>query len=318
MSAVEIVRVLCVILFAAVALLSVIQRRRWLAWLRDVEAVLAEHRVTLSDNDKYHWVAESTAAPDIVVEGYDQLGLPPGADSERIESKKITRLKMPLPGGGLLMVPPDIVEPLLGPMPAVPRVRTGDARFDEALATFAQNGTLPRWPGGEVFPSSIDRAFLLTHRLRWLRWNDDQFEAAFEPRTPGEAVPLLEFALALSKRQNGRAVPTPQPEEVPLPPRPDDISRDTLLVMFVAALFLSFFSWFAPATIDPLNDVVSQHVCGVEGLQYFDSGAICPDGRDVTWSALAAGASFGLLLVLSVRFLTSLVRARHPAERPAA
>ncbi|WNG39444.1 hypothetical protein F0U61_41595 [Archangium violaceum] len=318
MNAVEIVRVLCVILFAAVALLSVIQRRRWHAWLRDIEPVLAKHRVTLSDDGKYHWVATSDAAPDIVVEGYDELALPPGADSEKIESKASTRLKMPLPGGGLLMIPPDIVEKLLGPMPPVPRVRTEDARFDEALATFAQNGTLPQWPGGEVFPSPTDRAFLLAHRLRWLRWNDDQFEAAFEPRMPGEAVPLLAFALALRKRQSGRGVPTPVPDEVSLPPQPAAINRNTIGVIVIAAFFLAFFSWLAPATIGPLNDVVSQHVCGVEGLQYHSEGVQCPNGRDVTEAALAAGASIGLLLVLSVRFLTSLLRSLHPEERPVA
>ncbi len=64
--------------------------------------------------------------------------------------------------------------------------------------------------------------------------------------------------------------------------------------------------------------MVSQHVCGVEGLQYYSEGVQCPDGRDVTGSALAAGASIGLLLILSVRVLMNLARARNPEERPEA
>ncbi|WP_155893459.1 hypothetical protein [Cystobacter fuscus] len=319
MTTVELARAACLILIAALMVVAVIRRRRWEAWLRDMEDVFAQHGVTLADHDKFRWVAKPVEASEVELEGFVEGLLPPGADSERVSGASSSRLKVPLPGGGLLMIPPDLVEPLLGPLPPVPRVRTGEARFDAAFSSFAQGGEPPRWPSGAPFLSPEDLAFLQAHRMRWLRWNDDLLEVAFAPRTPADAVPLLAFAQALRRGQQGRAASTPPAAAPSMPVVPvAGLEPEEQIWFFFAFGGVMMFSAFAPHLFDPLKDVVSLHVCGVKGLQLSNEWALCPDGREVLGAALLAAAWIGLLPLLAFRLLRSLSRLDSPGERPAA
>lgn len=319
MDAVELTRAACFVLFIAFIVVAGALRGKWTAWLGDTRAVFARHGVVLTDSERFRWTARPTEPADIQVDGLVEEAMPPGADPERVGSKASTLLKLALPGGGLLILPPDLVEPLLGPMPPLPRVRTGLARFDTALAMFAQGGALPRWPGGEAFPSPEDLAFLQAHGLRWLRWNDDTLEAAFEPRPPGDAVPLVAFAQALRRRQQGRTVSLPAPGAPDLPVAPPMMatSIQTAAVLLGSGLFVWLGSMFAPRAIGPLNDILSRHLCGVEGLELANEWARCPDGREVTGAALLAGAWFPLLAVLTGLLLWGLSRWRGPQSPPA-
>ncbi|OJH42467.1 hypothetical protein [Cystobacter ferrugineus] len=320
MNAVELARAACLILIVALMVVGVLRRKRWVAWLRDMEDVFAQHGVTLEDHDKFRWVAKPIEdASEVELEGLVEEALPPGADPERVSGVSISRLKVPLTGGGLLMVPPDLVEPLLGPLPPVPRVRTGEARFDAAFSCFAQGGEPPRWPNGAAFPSPGDLAFLQAHRMRWLRWNEDLLEVAFEPRAPADAVPLLAFAQALRRGQQGRAVSTPPAAAPSMPVAPVAGFGMEDVAWFILPLGgVMMFSAFAPRLFGPLNDVVSLHVCGVEGLQFGNEWALCPDGREVSGAALLAGAWIGWLPVLALRLLHNLSRLVSSSERPTA
>ncbi|MFP2932172.1 hypothetical protein ACLESO_44825, partial [Pyxidicoccus sp. 3LG] len=126
MTAVELARAACLIFIASLVVVAVIRRKRWLAWLRDTQGVFARHGVTLSASETFRWLAHPAEGAETELQGFVEGGLPPGADPERLPGTSISRLKVPLPGGGLLVVPPDFVEPLLGPLPPVPRVPTGE------------------------------------------------------------------------------------------------------------------------------------------------------------------------------------------------
>ncbi|WNG20985.1 hypothetical protein [Cystobacter fuscus] len=309
MTTVELARAACLLLIVALVVVAVIRSRRWDAWLRDTQDVFAQHGVKLADHDKLRWVAKPVEKSEVELEGFVEGLLPPGADSERVSGASSSRLKVPLPGGGLLMIPPDLVEPLLGPLPPVPRVRTGEARFDATFSCFAQGGELPRWPSGTAFPSPEDLAFLQAHRMRWLRWNDDLLEVAFEPSSPADAVPLLAFAQALRRRQQGRAVSTPPAAAPSMPVAPiAGLKTEDQIWFFFAFGGVMMFSAFAPHLFDPLKDVVSLHVCGVKGIQLSNEWARCPDGREVMGASLLAAAWIGLLPLLAFRLRRNLSR----------
>ncbi|MFP2931922.1 hypothetical protein ACLESO_43500, partial [Pyxidicoccus sp. 3LG] len=187
------------------------------------------------------------------------------------------------------------------------------------VSTFAQGGDLPRWPGGAVFPSPEELAFLQAHRLRWLRWHDDLLEVAFEPRAPADAVPLLAFAQALRRRQQGRAVSTPTSAAPHLPSVAiTSLGGEAILTFIGASVGVLLFAGFAPRFIGPLNDAVSLHVCGVKGIWLTNEWAECPDGRMVTGAALLAAAWFALAPILAFRLLRNLSRLYAPAARPEA
>ncbi|MCP3138293.1 hypothetical protein [Pyxidicoccus xibeiensis] len=144
MDAVELTRVGCFILIGALLVVAVLRQGRWRDWLRDTRAVFARHGVKLEDSETFRWVARPLEDSDAELRGFVEDGNPPGADPEQVGTGSISLLRVPLPGDGLLVVPSDLVEPLLGPLPPVPRVRTGEARFDAAFALFAHGGDLPR------------------------------------------------------------------------------------------------------------------------------------------------------------------------------
>ncbi|NMO16127.1 hypothetical protein HPC49_17785 [Pyxidicoccus fallax] len=319
MTAVELARAACLILIIGHVLVLALRRNKWLAWLEKAGGEYAEHGVTLSDDEKVRWVARPAEGGGVEVQGFVEGLFPPGADPERVGGKDSSLLKVPLTGGGLLVLTPDLVEPLLGPLPPVPRVRTGSARFDKAFATFAQGGDLPRWPTGTPFLSPDDLAFLQAHGLRWLRWNDDLLEVAFEPRSPPDTVPLLAFAHALRRRGQGRAVATPSAEAPPLPSvRVSSASHSFWFAVIFTMAFLPVLAGVVPRFFTPLRDAVSLHVCGAEGIRLGNDYALCPDGREVMGTAWLASIWFWLAPVLAWFLVKSTGKLLRPAEQPVA
>jgi hypothetical protein len=314
MDLVEFARATSLVLVAAIVGVEVVLRRRWSKWLQDTRGLFARHGMALSHSPKFRWVAIPTEPVDIEVRGKVYQSAP-GADPERVQPKDSTHLRTALPGGGLLMVPPDAVEPLLGPMPPIPRVRTGHVRFDAAFATFAREGALPVWPNGESFPSAEDLDFLRAHGLRWLRWQDDTLEADFEPRQPADAVALVAFAQALRRRQKGRPAPTPEPHVPGLPGAP--VGMDGAVMYLGVGIYAFVVAGLGPRFIGPLEDAVSRHVCGGPGIQLASDYARCPDGTMVSGASLLAGLWLGLAPMLAWVFLRGLSRLAQAPERAA-
>jgi hypothetical protein len=89
-----------------------------------------------------------------------------------------------------------VVDAVMGPLPAVPRVRTGHAAFDAAYSVFAAPASIVATPGYRDAPVPTNIAWaqpaiverLLELGLRWMRVREAQAEVTFDPLQPQDAV----------------------------------------------------------------------------------------------------------------------------------
>lgn len=98
---------------------------------------------------------------------------------------------------------------IVGPVPAVPRRRTGDAVFDDAFDVFSTDAEFD----ATSFPPAHARAALLQLGLKWLRRKDGRLEMFLEKISPNQAECVVSLTVALADTQHSvriSAITVPQ------------------------------------------------------------------------------------------------------------
>lgn len=152
---------------------------------------------------------------------------PPGAREDE-PKKTVCVIKLALPLPDLIVCRSTDVDRVMGPLPAVPRTRTGHADFDKVYSLFVSSGATGdqggaeggyRRPGtigplGWAKPPILDR--LTDLGLVWMRAREGACELAFEIFVPEDTVRAVVTSANMLRALTGAAlIPVPAGEPVP-------------------------------------------------------------------------------------------------------
>lgn len=112
-----------------------------------------------------------------------------------------TLVAVPASGGDVLVCRRTLSDEIVGPLPALPRHRTGDAAFDAAFDVFSTDAGFD----ASSFPSPGTRAALLQLGLMWLRRKDGRLELFLESMSPNQAEAAVSVATTLARSDGSRA-----------------------------------------------------------------------------------------------------------------
>ena len=171
------------------------------------------------------------------------------------------------------------VDKVMGPLPAVPRVRTGHERFDTAYAVFiGVNGAAPPASSyrmapvaGDVpwaQPALLDR--LLELDLLWMRVRDGQAQLAFPPLEAEDVGRATALARAFEQAARG----------LPLPP----LVRGPRIVQprhFPGEIVVK--SWLVSILAGPIASVLLTCILASAGV---DADLACEGGEVVWWQTV--------------------------------
>ena len=166
-------------------------------------------------------------------------------------------------------------ESMVGPVPARPRVETGDARFDAAYACHAVDAApataegyrdVPRSPAMRwAVPELLGALRALS--LSWMQVRDGELTVAFDPLAPPDLRRATELALQVARALRGEA-----PHAVSDAPRAPwssrRVARDArtrALVALIAGLSLGPLAGVPLAMTGIFNPLYEAEVCGPHG-----------------------------------------------------
>ena len=215
---------------------------------------------------------------------------------------------------------------VMGPLPAVPRVRTGHGTFDEAYAVFVGAvGEVPAGsyraapgPGGASWAQPAILEGLMELDLLWMRVQDGEADLVFPPLAIEDVGRAAALAAAIEQAAIGGPTPVlARGARAPWQPWKD--LKDSVNTVWVAGLLfgvapVGLLLGFAP----PLRELGATLACGVGGrlvtTSFSDGSSVsygmqCHDaaGRSLALYWLTSGL-FGLGMVVLIGCCVLLVR----------
>lgn len=207
-----------------------------------------------------------------------------------------TLVEAPAAGGDVLVCRRDLSDLIVGPLPAVPRHRTGDAAFDGGFDLFSADATFD----ASSFPPARARAVLQQLGLQYLRRKDGRLEVFLASISPNQAESVVALAVTLARpdeesrqpvldpryRQAGLG-PSSPPIVVPPGDRERFATRHVSWPLVIAACFAALFATLGGALlplVPAVHEALADIACDTPGATVV-----------ATTSQVEGGTSHGVL-----------------------
>ncbi len=179
----------------------------WIAWiwqecatatdlLRASIIIALREKGVLLKGDPFGSYSVEVSVPGLTVEARNAvLRRRPGTREDE-SSETVCLVEVPLQAPDFIVCRADVADIVMGPLPAVPRTRSGHSLFDAVYSIFAAPGSPVAAPGYRDAPIVANIAWaqpaiverLLELGLRWIRVREARAEIAFDPLQAQDAV----------------------------------------------------------------------------------------------------------------------------------